>query len=154
MNPYDYSITVRHIVAEDGPCFEARVRELPDVAEYADSYAEAYELAIDTITTTAEALAEAGNAMPAPVPAVHDYSGRITVRVTKTLHRDLALAAEEEGVSLNLLIGTALAQFAGTRDRRTVVHSPNVWVPTGPNRGFAQPSSTPSANATACASRV
>ena len=118
MNPHDYSITVRRVVADDGPCFEARIRELPDVAEYADTFSEAYELAIDTIETTAEAFAETGHAMPAPACPVEDYSGRMTVRVSKTLHRDLALVAEEEGVSLNLLISDALSHFAGAHLHR------------------------------------
>ncbi|NCC36026.1 MAG: toxin-antitoxin system HicB family antitoxin, partial [Chloroflexia bacterium] len=43
---------------------------------------------------------------------------RITVRVPKTLHRDLAHAAEEEGVSLNLLISTALSHFSGSHVHR------------------------------------
>lgn len=120
MNPHDYSITVRRILAEEGPCFEARVRELPDVAEYADTYQEAYELAVDTIETTAELMRERGRTMPGPAPSTDDYSGRITVRVTRHLHRELALAAEEEGVSLNLLIATALAAHAGARKNAPV----------------------------------
>ncbi|NCC36887.1 MAG: toxin-antitoxin system HicB family antitoxin [Chloroflexia bacterium] len=115
MNPHDYNITVRRVGTDDGPSFEARIRELPDVAEYAETFNDAYELAIDTIETTAEAFAEAGRAMPTPATPVEDYSGRITVRVPKTLHRDLALAAEEEGVSLNLLISNALAHSVGAR---------------------------------------
>lgn len=120
MNPHDYSITVRRILAEEGPCFEARVRELPDVAEYADTYQEAYQLAVDTIETTAEALRERGRRMPDPAPVSDDYSGRVTVRVPRHLHRELALAAEAEGVSLNLFIATALAAHTGTRMKAPV----------------------------------
>lgn len=139
MNPYDYGITVRRVTTEDGPCFAARVRELPDVAEFADTHAEAYELAIDTIETTAAALAAAGRALPPPAPPLDDYSGRITVRVTKALHRDLALAASEEGVSLNLLISTALAQFAGSRARPAEVDTPHLWIPAAQVPGTAKP---------------
>ena len=39
--------------------------------------------------------------MPLPAPGVEDYSGRVTLRVPRTLHRSLALIAENEGVSLN-----------------------------------------------------
>ena len=119
MNPYNYSITVRRIEDEhEEPCFEARVRELPDVAEYADSFQEAYELAVDTIETTAHALAEQGRKMPSPAPPASDYSGRITVRTTRTLHRELALLAEEENVSLNQLIVSVLGIFAGMKTAR------------------------------------
>ena len=75
MNPHDYSITVRRILSDGGPCFEARVRELPDVAEYADTYQEAYELAVDTIETTAEVLRERGRPMPDLAPSTDDDSG-------------------------------------------------------------------------------
>ena len=51
-NTQDYGITIRRVIEEGEECFEARVRELPDVVEYADSHEEAYELAVDTIETT------------------------------------------------------------------------------------------------------
>lgn len=123
MNPYKYSIIVQRVKDdESGPCFEAKVRELPDVAEYADSFQEAYELAIDTIETTAQALAEQGRKMPQPAPAISDYSGRITVRTTRSLHRDLALLAEEENVSLNQLIVSVLGFYTGLRATHFSAH--------------------------------
>lgn len=94
-------------------CFEAKVKELPDLAEYADSWQEAYELALDAIDTTATLLAEQGRDMPVPASGVEDYSGRVTLRVPRTLHRSLALMAEDEGVSLNQLMVSALADFRG-----------------------------------------
>lgn len=108
-----YNITIRHGEFEGEVCFEARVRELPDLAEYADSWHEAYELALDAIETTAEALTQAGRAMPLPVEGVDDYSGRVTLRVPRTLHRSLALMAEDEGVSLNQLMVSVLSAFQG-----------------------------------------
>ena len=121
MNPHDYNITVRQVHDEDGACFEARVRELPDVAEHGETFQEAYELAIDTIETTAEALADQGRRMPEPVVPNDDYSGRITVRVPRSLHRDLASAADEEGVSLNQLIASALGMYVGVRGSLSTV---------------------------------
>ena len=58
MNTQDYGITIRRVIEEGEACFEARVREMPDVVEYADTHDEAYELVIDTIETTEEALKE------------------------------------------------------------------------------------------------
>ncbi len=68
MKPHEYSIIIRTIQDDAGACFEARVCELPDVAEYADTYAEAYELAVDTIETTAQVFAEYKRPMPKPFP--------------------------------------------------------------------------------------
>lgn len=109
----NYSITVRHGDFGGELCFEAKVKELPDLAEYADSWQEAYELALDAIDTTATLLAEQGRDMPVPASGVEDYSGRVTLRVPRTLHRSLALMAEDEGVSLNQLMVSALADFRG-----------------------------------------
>lgn len=41
------------------------------------------------------------------------YSGKVNLRMPKTLHRDLARRAEEEGVSLNQFMVVALARAVG-----------------------------------------
>jgi len=118
MNPCDYNIAIRrtHIDGED--LFEARVRELPDVTEYAESYQEAYELALDTIETTVEVLTEQGRPYPEPAAVVDEYSGRVTLRLPRTLHRRLAQEAEHDGVSLNQYLVALLGYHAGTCFRR------------------------------------
>ena len=62
MNPRDYNISIRRVLVDEDQLFEARIRELPDVTEYADTMEEAYELALDTIETTARfSLSRAGH---------------------------------------------------------------------------------------------
>ena len=39
-----------------------------------------------------------------------EYSGKISIRVPKTLHRDLAQSAKDEGISLNQFILYKLAR--------------------------------------------
>ncbi|MBE0470710.1 MAG: hypothetical protein IBX55_14525 [Methyloprofundus sp.] len=56
-----YTISVRKSDFDGEVLFEAKIKELPDVAEYADSYEEAYSLAIDTLEITAEAFLEQGH---------------------------------------------------------------------------------------------
>ena len=111
-NPYAYNITVRECEFEGEPLFEARVKELPDVREYAESAPEAYALAIDTIETAATMFAESGRPFPLPTRPQDQYSGRVTLRIPKSLHRELASAAEEEGVSLNQHLVTTLVSHA------------------------------------------
>lgn len=112
-DPRLYTTSVRYGLFEGEYCFEARVRELPDVAEYADTHEEAYALALDTISTTATIFAEKGRAMPEPEAPTDDFSGRVTLRLPKSLHRGLAVKAVEENVSLNQLLVSVLSAFRG-----------------------------------------
>jgi len=113
IDPTKYTITVRKGLFDDEECFEARVAELPDVAEYADSFDEAYALAIDTIETTAAIFEQQGKTMPLPFVPADDYSGRVTLRLPKSLHRALAKAANSEGVSLNQHLTNVLNYYSG-----------------------------------------
>jgi predicted HicB family RNase H-like nuclease len=101
IDPHAYNISVRRGVFDGEDLFEARVKELPDVAEYGETYQEAYELAVDTIATAATAFAEQRRPFPPAQEPADDFSGRVTLRIPRSLHRALAAAAEEEGVSLN-----------------------------------------------------
>jgi predicted HicB family RNase H-like nuclease len=120
-----YTITVRKGLFDGEECFEARIAELPDVAEYADSFAEAYNLAIDTIETTAELFAEQGKLMPPPIIPADDYSGRVTLRLSKSLHRVLAKTADDEGVSLNQHLTNILNYYAGYANAEKSISHPN-----------------------------
>jgi predicted RNase H-like HicB family nuclease len=112
-DPHRYAITIRQAEFDGQTLYEAKVRELPDIAEYAETHEEAYELAIDALTGTAEALAEQGRPMPEPVQSEEEYSGRITLRLPKSLHRRLAESAEAEAVSLNQYMLSVLAESGG-----------------------------------------
>ena len=55
-----------------------------------------------------------GNKVPEPAETPQ-YSGKLLLRIPKSLHRDLAVEAEADGVSLNSYIGVVLAgRFKGT----------------------------------------
>lgn len=124
-----YNITVRRGTFEGQVLYEARIKELPDVVEYAETFTDAYELAVDAIETTAEALAEQGRAMPAPAEPTFDYSGRVTLRVPRSLHRSLAEAAEEESVSLNHYMVSVLSYFTGLAHGQAHDPSEAAWHP-------------------------
>lgn len=114
INAREYNITVRYGNFEGEGCYEAKIKELPTIAEYADSYEEAYLLAIDSIETLADMYAEQGKTFPAPDNTeTSAYSGRVTLRVPKSLHQSLSEKAERELVSLNLLLTNILAAYAG-----------------------------------------
>jgi len=120
--PHQYTITIRQAEFDGETLYEAKVKELPDIAEYSESHEDAYALALDAIATTAEAFAEQGRDMPKPFTPEEDYSGRVTLRLPKTLHRRLAEKADEEAVSLNQYMVSVLAQHGGLLTGNTSAH--------------------------------
>lgn len=50
---------------------------------------------------------------PVPEPPDEELSGRISLRMAPSLHTKLARIAERQGISLNLLLNTVLAEYAG-----------------------------------------
>ena len=53
---------------------------------------------------------------PIPEPySPKDHSGKFNVRVPKSLHRELAERAQEEGVSLNALVSSLLQRGLSSR---------------------------------------
>lgn len=131
-DPDRYNINLRRITVDGEVLYEARVKEFPDATEYAESAQEAYELALDTVEASLEVLQEQGKAVPTPSETPEDYSGRVTLRVPKNLHRRLALAAEDEAISLNQYLVSLLAFHVGTRFARSPEHGQD-WhrAPTG-----------------------
>lgn len=124
-----YKISVKKITDDGVDYYEAKVKELPDVAEYSDTVEKAYALALNTIETAAEVFEEEGRPFPSPQPDIDDYSGRVTLRMAKTLHRDLSERAEEEGLSLNAFLNSALSYFTGAARRLELVQT-TIYVPT------------------------
>ncbi len=59
---------------------------------------------------------------PVPKEATNNYSGKFVVRLPKTLHKELAIEADEEGISLNSLIITLLAQNFGKRISKPIIN--------------------------------
>ncbi len=113
IDPHAYNITIRRDNFDGDILYEARVKELPDLTEYGESYEDAYDLAVDSIETAAEAFAEKGRRFPTAMVPADDFSGRVTLRLPRSLHRSLARISEEEGVSLNQQLVTMLSYFSG-----------------------------------------
>lgn len=122
----NYNISIRFGSFDGEDCFEARVRELPDLVEYADTYTEAYELAVDSISATAKVFCEKNLHMPSAQTPFDDFSGRVTLRLPKSLHRSLAHKAENEGISLNQLLVSVLSAFRGFD--MAISESGNEWM--------------------------
>jgi len=124
----DYTIAVRRVVNGDSVTFEARVKELPDVIEFADTSDGAYALAIETIETTSAMFDEMGRSMPSPCePPEIEYSGRVTLRMPRSLHRVLAECALEEDSSFNQYLVGMLSYVSGAKHGRQ--NASQQWIP-------------------------
>ena len=126
IDPHAYNITVRRDSFEGEVLFEARVKELPDLAEYAESYEDAYNLAVDAIETAADAFADKGRKFPAAIVPADDFSGRVTLRLPRSLHRVLAETSDIEGVSLNQHLVNVLSYYSGFAAGRKSDYS-SIW---------------------------
>jgi len=113
LNPYSYTITIQEIEDDGERIYEATIAELPDAADYAETYNDAYDLAIQTIEGTAELYAESGREFPKPNKQERKYSGRITLRMPPSLHAKVDHNALKEGVSLNLYLVSIISEKQG-----------------------------------------
>lgn len=110
-----YTISIRKESFEDDFFYVARIAELPDVQEFGDSFLEARELAIETITTAYELCIEQQIPFPTPIEitSLEKVSGRVTLRMPKSLHARLASECEKEDISLNQYIVSSLSMNYG-----------------------------------------
>ncbi|MGB9887999.1 MAG: toxin-antitoxin system HicB family antitoxin [Moorellales bacterium] len=91
--------------------YVARVAELPGCITQGETAAEAAAMAEDAKRAWLETALEEGVPIPEPVP--EEYSGRLLLRMPKSLHRKLAEKAAKEKVSLNQYIVYRLASAVG-----------------------------------------
>ena len=95
-----YHIVIRHIADDSGSYYFATVQEFDGCMSHGDTYAEACENIQEAMELWIDAKLEGGFQVPLPLDE-SQYSGKFVLRIPKTLHARLAMAAESEGVSLN-----------------------------------------------------
>ena len=96
--PYNYIIKPVH--DESGSYFHASVLELDGCQSTGTTFQEAYDGLMEAMEGWIETKLENGFAVPEPIME-EKYSGKFVLRLPKSLHKRLAIEAENEGVSLN-----------------------------------------------------
>jgi predicted HicB family RNase H-like nuclease len=96
---YTYSVAWSQ---EDG-AYIATVAEFPSLAAHGAAMSEALQELQFVVSEVVQDLRASGEPVPSPL-SVHRYSGKFNVRIPPSLHRDLAVAAAQAGVSLNQLV--------------------------------------------------
>ncbi len=113
-----YRIALVHDQDDEGnQGWVAEVEELPGCLSQGATPEEAVERVRDAMVDWIDAELEAGHTIPEP-RALKPYSGRLLLRMPRSLHATLAHQAEQEGVSLNQHIVALLAYTAGARRDR------------------------------------
>lgn len=104
--------------------FRASFKEFPDmIGGIGNTVEAAIAAAYEMLDAEIDFREEMGLPVPSPtvVALSEDPSGRVTVRMSKTLHRRLIAAAEEEGVSLNSLINEAIVDRLSCQKSMTLL---------------------------------
>lgn len=114
MSELNYPISIHPISAEDGGGYAAEVPDLPGCIADGETVDEALKEVKSAIKSWIKTAEEFGDPIPRPSIA-SNYSGQWRLRVPKYLHAALTLQAKEEGVSLNMLAATLLAEGIGKK---------------------------------------
>ncbi len=112
---FRYSVTMAWS-REDGG-YIATIPELANLSAFGETAEEAareIEVAADAYI---EALEESGSPTPAPLE-LPSFSGQFRVRMPASLHQSLVHRARREGVSLNTLVVSLLAEGLGAAGER------------------------------------
>lgn len=101
----NYPILINKIYEDGEWLFTASIKELPGLIVYGETLEEVYEEIELAKADWIEANLEWGREIKEPLEnSLEEYSGKITLRIAKTLHRNLKERSEIEGISLNQTI--------------------------------------------------
>jgi len=112
----------RIVVPDSDGTYRAEIVEFPGCIATGDTAAEALANLEDTAWDWLEAVIERGQRIPEPVEAA-GYSGKLVVRLPKSLHRKAAYQAARDGGSLNQFIVTSIAEQVGAKAATYSTHA-------------------------------
>jgi antitoxin HicB len=97
--------------------YTIEIKDLPGCITQGETLEEALEMIEDAKYAWIKVNLELNNPIPVP-SAAKKYSGRFVVRLPSNLHQHLAEEAERNGVSLNQMVATLLAERKGIKEAR------------------------------------
>lgn len=126
-----YNYSCRVLWSDEDECFIATCPEFPHLSAFGDTRQEALNELNVVLEAAIDVYGEEGWKLPEP-QKVHEYSGQFRLRLSKGLHRKLAIQAESEGVSLNTLIVQYLSERGTESESRLLfkqeLHQAFSWV--------------------------
>ncbi len=109
----DYPFTVRKLSSDEGTGYLAEALDLNGCIADGETLEEAIHNLEDAIASWIKTAQELGRLVPPP--SFESYSGKWVIRTPKSLHRKLTELSRIEGVSLNTLTVSLLAERMGVR---------------------------------------
>ncbi len=110
-----YPFEIRPLSEEDGGGYLISFPDFSECISDGDTPEEAIKNGLDALQETIAAL-ESMN-LPVPDPSSGgSYSGKFVQRTPKSLHARIAARAKQEGVSMNTLVNTFLAESLGRKE--------------------------------------
>ena len=113
----DYPFEIRPLRQDEGGGFLISYPDFAECISDGDTVEDALKNGQEALKATIAALESKG----LPVPAANSggiASGKFVARVPKTIHAQLTTRAKVEGVSLNTLVVTFIAQGLGRKEGR------------------------------------
>lgn len=112
MQKIEYPFTIRRLSKSEGGGWLVEFPDLPGCIADGDTIEEAVESADDALRSWLGTAKEFKDPVPSPSAGL---SGKWVQRVPKSLHARLAAKAEKDGVSLNTLVVSLIAEGLGRR---------------------------------------
>lgn len=108
VNHTHYAYRIRWSAEDDQ--FVGLCAELPSLSWLADNQEEALDGIVALVADVVADMETAGETPPQPLAERH-FSGRFNVRIPPDKHRELAIKAAEQNISLNRLISDRLSNL-------------------------------------------
>ncbi|MDZ7360663.1 MAG: type II toxin-antitoxin system HicB family antitoxin [candidate division KSB1 bacterium] len=115
MNLKDYPFEVRPLPEEEGGGYLITFPDLPGCIADGETPQAAIKNGLDAAKSWLVTAREFNDPIPKPGES---SSGKFVTRVPKSLHARLIARAKQEGVSMNALVTTYLAEALGKREAR------------------------------------
>lgn len=115
-NSLNYNLEIYQIETTDGIKWIAKYPTLKGAVGGGDTQEEALESLKEAALDLIDFMQEEGEEIPVEfLDSERKYSGRITVRTSKTQHRVITELAEKEGISINQLVNEAIGYMVGSK---------------------------------------
>lgn len=111
----DYPFTIRHLASDEGGGYLIEYPDLPGCMSDGETPEEAIKNGQDAAACWILAAQESGRTIPKP-GQLETQSGKWVQRVPKSIHLRLVEKAKAEGVSLNTLVISILAESMGKQE--------------------------------------